>query len=332
MKFNQVYQSNFEENIINLFNYYPAELIEAALLPLLAKENDYCIDEPMNITHIFYAELNDIIQRCLIINQQEQLKCKIKHSKNLRSIIQTLKALVPVAYVFCKVPDHDYANLHVVVSQHEYKPFDEIRKAVDFCLLAYPKITCVVHAYGTIKDLITKGHFYYSNLCTQENCIYQQHTTFTLPLANNQLLENNKIKTATIFFKNIDKAFSFFEGAKRFLKNNEVAMCAFMLQQACEFAYRGLITAYKGKDIKTHDLIILRKHIAIYEPKIMGLIDRRIKKEISLLHLLNEAYVKARYDFGYQITDNQLSILLKYTENLLAGVKKIFEQNLNSKM
>lgn len=327
MKFNQIHKPNFEQDMNSLFNYYPTELIEAALLPLLAKENDYCIDEPMNITHVFYAELNDIIQRCLLQSQQTKLKHN-KNSTDITAIIQLLTTLVPVAYIFCKHPNHTCANLHIVLDQHHYKPFDEIEKAANFSLLAYPKITCTVHAYGTITDRINKGHFYYSNLCVQKNCIYQRKINFDLPLSPAHLWAKNKIYTMSIFTHYIDKAFTFLTGAQRFLKNNETTTSAFMLQQACEFAYRSLIIAFKAKEIKSHDLILLRSNISIYEPQIIGLFHTKIKKEISLLTLLNEAYVKARYDFGYQIGGDQLAVLNDATTNLIEGVKQLFEQYL----
>lgn len=325
MKFNQICQANFERDMNILFDYYPAELIEAALLPLLAKENDYCIDEPMNITHVFYAELNDIIQRCLLQNQQRKLNYQNDVSKRLTLIIHTLTAIIPVAYIFCKHPGHIYANLHVVLDQYQYKSFNELEKAVNFSLLAYPKITCTIHAYSTIYDKMIKGHLYYSNLCSTENCIYQQHTDFHLPKPPIQLLAANRLCTLDIFNQYNDKAFAFFRGAQRFRNNNENTMAAFMLQQTCEFAYRSLVIAFNGKDIKSHDLTELRKHVAIYEPQIMGLFNSKIKKETSLLTLLNETYVKARYDLDYQIGDPELTVLIAATRNLLGGVKRLLE-------
>ncbi len=326
MKVNQIHQLNIEQDMNSLFNYYPAELIEAALLPLLAKENDYYLDEPMNITHVFYAELNDIIQRFLVANQQAKPKTEVDIANEYsKDIIQILTRLVPIAYIFCKAPNHTYASLHIVLNQHEYKPFDEIEKAVNFSLLAYPKITCTIHAYGTITDMIIKGHFYFSNLCVPTNCIYQTDNEFKLPLPNTQFLATKRLNSSQAFTKNLNKATSFLEGAKDFFKKNKDDMVAFMLQQACEFGYRSLIIAFKGKDIKSHDLIVLRKHISIYEPKVIGLLNVKIKKEIALLHLLNEAYVKARYDFTYQIGDDQLLVLVDATNNLLTGVKQLFE-------
>lgn len=329
MKLNKSNVATIERDMISIFNYYPPELIEASLLPLLAKENDYCINEPMNITHVFYAELNEVIQRSLLIYQQEKFKVKTassaKYARNIGEIIQILIAIIPVSYIFCKDPNHKFANLHIVLKQYEYKPFDEIEKAVIFSLLPYPKITCTVHAYGTTTDLIGKGHFYFSNLCVLANCIYQNDNEFKLPLPNAQLLATKKLNSIQVFTKNFTKAISFLDGAKVFQKKNENNMAAFMLQQTCEFAYRSLIMAFKGKDIKSHDLIVLRNQISIYEPQIFDLTKLSHKKEINLLQTLNESYVKARYDFSYQISTSQLLVITNAIENILEGVAHLFE-------
>ncbi len=330
MKLLKIDTNSIACDMISLFNNYPPELIEAALLPLLAKDNDYCINEPMNVTHVFYAELNELMQRSLQFYLQSKFKDGIFHEnhypKSIFEIIQILTVIVPVSYIFCKDPNHKFANLHVVLHKHEYKPFEEIEKAVNFSLIAYPKITCTIHSYGTITDLINKGHFYFSNLCIPTHCIYQNESEYKFIKPDSQILAANNIFTIQLFTKKLNKAVSFFEGAKVFNKKNEDDMVVFMLQQSCEFAYRSLIITFKGKDIKSHDLIILRKQISIYEPQIMGLTKLSLKKEINLLNILNEAYAKARYDSSYHVAPTQLPILFLAIKNIIEGVTKLFNE------
>lgn len=332
MKFKEVSTLNIRQEFNSLFGYYPYELVEAALLPLLAKETDYCIDEPMNITHIFYAELNDIVQRSLIAYHQTHIyhekQLVNENLKELSNIIHTLKEIIPISYIFCKNPEHDYASLTLVLKQHEYKPFNEIQNALSFGLAAYPKITCLVHAYNTMQDLISSGHFYFADLCNSTNCIYQNGNEPALFTTNFNALAESRLQATIVFKQNSHKASNFFAGAKHYIKRRENAMGTFMLQQACEFAYRSLIVAFKDKDIKSHDLIVLRKHVANYEPKIIGSFCPKIKKEVRLLTLLQEAYVKARYDHSFEIDGTQTMVLMNLTDNLIKGVHTLFNQYL----
>ncbi|RZK60026.1 MAG: HEPN domain-containing protein [Pedobacter sp.] len=321
---------NLTQEFNSLFGYYPADLIEAALVALMPASNDE-IDEHSCIQQLFYAELNHIIQGNLLAYQQtrknEQPNSEESEALvNAQAIINILLAIIPVSYVFFQQDILNSGNLTIVLDRHEYKPIDEILEAVNFSLMAYPKITFEVHTYGAMANLISNGHFYYATLCAQKNCIFQKEAQYNLPYPSRVLLAANRLKAANLFNQSRDKAVSFMHGANQYLEHNEYAMAVFMLQQACEFTYRSLILVFKSKNIKSHELVLLRKQLVHYVPQIIGLFHPKPKKEIRLLTLLQEAYIKVRYESTYQVDKEQASELLTATSNLMEGVQAVFEE------
>jgi len=68
MKTNQ----NMISELNSLFSYYPADLIEAALLPLMPTSGNE-INEHTDIQQLFYAELSHIIQGNLLAYQKTSM-------------------------------------------------------------------------------------------------------------------------------------------------------------------------------------------------------------------------------------------------------------------
>lgn len=325
MKPNQLTTDN-KHSLNSLFRYYPADLIEAALCPLLPTE----IGEHTGIQQLFYAELNEIIQDSLVAYQQTAYNkdLDIPASQALadaQAVINILSPLIPMGHVFFQQGELNSGGLIIVLDQYDYKPMDEIQTAVHFSLMAYPKITFEVIAHDTMVDLMSKGHFYYAMTCIQKNCIYKAGAIYGIPLPNLILLAENKTNAIALFKQNRDKSVNFFDGAKRYLTQNENAMAVFMLQQACEFSYRSLIMVFKGRNIKSHELVALRKEAMYHAPQVIGLFHPKPKKELRLLTLLQEAYVKARYEQAYDIDYNQAVSLMEATSNLMRGVQALFE-------
>ncbi|TCC90063.1 HEPN domain-containing protein [Pedobacter frigiditerrae] len=323
---------NLTQEFNSLFSYYPADLIEAALVPLMPASADE-IDEHTAIQQLFYAELTEIIHGNLIAYQQTKANEQANTAENealtdAKSIINILTPIIPIGYVFFQQGKLNSGNLTFVVDRYEYKPIDEVHQAVNFSLMAYPKITFEIHTYGTMVNLISNGHFYYATLCAQKNCIYQKKAHYNLPSPNPVLLAANRLNAAILFKQNSDKALSFMNGAKQYLERNENTMAVFMLQQACEFTYRGLIMVFKGKNIKSHELVMLRKQLTHYAPQVIGLFHPKPKKELRLLTFLQEAYIKARYENAYQIDQEQALELVIATSSLMKGVQTLFDDYL----
>ena len=118
--------------------------------------------------------------------------------------------------------------------------------------------------------------------------------------------------------------FLFFKGACKFANESESTISAFMLQQACELTYRSLLLALRGKQVKCHDLVVLRKHLSHFAPTILGILDADEGKEIALLTSIQDAYIKSRYDQTYKISLNDLVNSISAADKLIQMAQEIF--------
>ncbi|MEJ5995196.1 HEPN domain-containing protein [Pedobacter sp. Du54] len=242
----------------------------------------------------------------------------------LTPVVNFLKEVIPSSYIFRTTASANRTDLIIIMDQYKYKPFDEIHTLLDFAVLGHENINCTVYTYGTIYEFLSKGHLYFSSLCTPKNCVYQSNPNFSLPLLHpekrNELIEKSQV----LFNQNIQKAITFFKGACKFVNESESTISAFMLQQACELTYRSLLLTLRGKQVKCHDLIVLRKHLSHFAPAIIGVLDTEEAKEIALLTSIQEAYIKSRYDQTYKISLNELADSISAADKLIKSAKEIF--------
>ncbi|RYG22300.1 MAG: HEPN domain-containing protein [Chitinophagaceae bacterium] len=258
------------------------------------------------------------------VNTYNLAQQKTPNNFYLSPLIQFLAEVIPSSYIFRNNGATNRTDLIIVMDQYHYKPFDEIHTLLDFALLGHERLNCTVYTYGTIYELLSKGHLFFSNLCTPKNCVYQSNPYFNLPLLHqekrNELVEKSKL----VFNQNMQKAITFFKGACEFANENESTISAFMLQQACELTYRSLLLSLRGKQVKCHDLIVLRKHLRHFAPTIIGILDKDEEKEIALLATIQEAYIKSRYDQTYRISLNELKTSISAADQLIQSAQKIF--------
>lgn len=333
MKINSIHILDYENELTSVFRHYPLELIEASLSALALNTTAFVLEE-LTITQLCMQDLKNSIQRCLLNFQQhhnypEPIIAEEINLKNLQSLVKLFTGFIPIDYIFCNHYKQNNYWLTIVLDQYLYKPLEEVQNLVNFALKNHSNFSCAIFTYGTMVDYINNAHFYYSNLCIEKNCIYQSQPNFILGTPNPTLLAATKLKAKKNFKLYYRKANIFLNSAKDFFTQNEYAMSAFMLQQACEFSFNGIITTFKGKTIKSHDLLILRKHASHYLPSLIGLFHDHPKKEIKILSQIQEAYINARYDEQYQISCEELIVLLTATKKFINDIQFIFKEQFN---
>lgn len=254
-------------------------------------------------------------------------------SKELRLALELIILTVKPEKIFMvKHADHIhpenelYTHLIIIISNKFQRKFLELEPLLDFALLNTFRISFSVHVSGRLSDNFEEGLLFYLMNCIPQNLIYDDGVK-QMPKINLVKLLESKAKAEANFLSNHHVAETFYQNAKHLFNEGKHALSCFMLQQASELSLRALITAFKGIDKKTHSITELMKHVAVIAPQVDLIFPMGTHGDKVLLKLLEEVYIQSRYETGFVITEEQLTILIDRVAHLLELTKAVFEQN-----
>lgn len=263
----------------------------------------------------------------LILQQQPSLSLvSEKHDgPNIDAALRLIVAAVNPERVF--LLGLNPMDLLIIMPDKAQRNFKEYENLIEFALLNQEAITfSVLRSADLLKQLQT-GHLFYSFACISTNIVYDNGTPSNLPPIPDNLTE---LKTVAVlkFEPRFKRAESFLDGAKYHYERHEREIAAFMLQQAAELAFRALILAFTGQDIRTHEISVLRRHCNRCAPQLMEIFAKENESDSQLLRLLDKAYKNARYNLDYEISDNQIELLIRKVMLLQQKIKEAFNEKI----
>ena len=98
---------------------------------------------------------------------------------------------------------------------------------------------------------------------------------------------------------------------------------AFFLHQATESFYNAILLVFSGYKEKDHDIETLGSLASNYSDELLKIFPRDTEELNERFKLLKEAYIRARYDKKYKITEEELLYLTKRVEKLKDVTEKI---------
>jgi HEPN domain-containing protein len=101
-----------------------------------------------------------------------------------------------------------------------------------------------------------------------------------------------------------------------------------MLHQSTEHALRALLFSVTAYNSYNHNLDNLLRHCNYCAPELNKIFPRNTDKEKESFNLLNSAYVHSRYKSNYEISTDDLMLLLDRVDHLQIEVKQFFEERL----
>ncbi len=313
-------ESNLDDEVIK-----PFQLLDDYSLSALEKKLwEFCRSKILiNTTNdsaatavdlMFYDELLKLV---LAFRQKEELELSVmlkpsfsEHTLvSLEGIINVIKHAIPVGVIYNLSRNNDELDLLIVLEKSCTKAYNEFDHVIDLALLGYTSGTCTVHNYGLLNTLINNGHLFYSIACIEPNVVYRKHTDEVFHIDNPQLLVQSKVLAVARFKHGFEKASNFYAGAQYYLASQSFEMAIFMLQQTCELTYRCLLNVLRDKDVKCHSPAVLRKHVKRFAPEVIGVFSEIEIEELTYLQVLEDAYIKSRYNANYSIDYGLISFL-----------------------
>ncbi|WP_202405920.1 HEPN domain-containing protein [Hufsiella ginkgonis] len=223
--------------------------------------------------------------------------------------------------------DDGYTDLLIVIPDKNCPSFEELEAVAEFCTVKGEKISCSLHKSSALTQALSNGHVYLSLVCTKANLIYQDSTA-KLPVLPIGLFGAIVAKATHEFNLGIDKATSFYAGARFHREANDSAMAMFMLQQATESTFRTIAIALYGMERKTHSLRSLKKLNRKLAPQLNEIFPADTEQEERLLKLLEDAYLDARYLADYKIGGDDIQVLMDRVQQVLSTARNVFDERM----
>ncbi len=253
----------------------------------------------------------------------------------LKPVVQFLVATLAPSQIYClnhpsasKDKKDPYIHLCLLIPSRCTTPFMELEPVLEMAGLAHQKLSCSLHQEGNTKDALKKGHLFYTLAFQKEALIYNSGET-VLPEVSPEALLAAKNHLQMIFANYHNKATRFYEMAGILLQKQD-HLALFMLQQATEMIFRGMLLALNGYDKKTHELRSLKKHLHRCAPQLLEIFPDNTLEEQRLLTVLEEAYLQARYGQDFSCNEEDAVLLQERVSALLETAIQIKEKVLHS--
>lgn len=190
-------------------------------------------------------------------------------------------------------------------------------------------ISTIVHDIVFINSQLNKEQYFFSDI-KKEGLILYDSGNFRLEKSI-ELDKKQRYQLAKDDFE------YYMERAKSFKKNYEfnflekdLRIAAFMLHQTTENLYTCILLVFTRYKPNTHKLDELRKLTTPLDKRLIKIFPLSTKEEIERFTLLCEAYVDARYNKTYAITENELRCLAEKIQELTYLTEILCQEKINS--
>lgn len=186
------------------------------------------------------------------------------------------------------------------------------------------RVSCEVETFEKVSKRFKENYYFYADV-RRDGVILYKKSNAELPEPEDLTIER-KLEISEKYFE------TWFKAAKKAYKYSLIAKqegeedyckAAFELQQCIENCYKTIELVYDRYAPKEHHLEILRGRIKVIVPNIYEFFPVETEEQKKDYKYLDEAYLRARYDDTYIVTETQLDYwqgeakrLMEFTEHI----------------
>ncbi len=191
------------------------------------------------------------------------------------------------------------------------------------------RITIIAHDIEHVNNQLKKGQYFFTDIKKEGILLYDSGK---FKLARKKKLDPKQRQSiAKQFFKEwFRNGNEFFERFEEGFNKAQYKNSAFQLHQATESFYKTVLLVFTNYRPKGHYLDSLGSMVCAFSPKFLTVFPMATDEQKKCFDLLNEAYVKARYDSHYKITKEQLEYLADRVKILQRLTKQICREKIES--
>jgi len=254
----------------------------------------------------------------------------------IKPVIQFLVATITPAKIYMMRleagADNERQNtidLLIIMPGKSGITFTELEPILQIACSQHQQVRFSLHDEGTVVDALRNGHVFYSLHCIAANLVYDDKS-LTYPETSPAALATIKQQARQNFDAYFQKAQQFYSTALTIHQSNGSKLVTFMLHQAVELTYRGILQSLNGCSKKTHDIRILMKLSLRCAHQLNTVLEPCIEENSHLIQLLDNAYIDARYEPDYIFDEKYLPLAFEKVALLHTTAKNIIETKLNA--
>ncbi len=211
----------------------------------------------------------------------------------------------------------EVSDLVVFIENKEQKPISDFQELIQERISPIAPLTVNVFTTHYFKSVTDRSEALYFTLILEdaERVYLKEGQEFTVPALPAKFSDR-----AWLVFESFSrKAKSFQTMAKGHVEKGENELTAFFCHQASELSLTALLYAMTGSRDKTHHIARRLGQTRLLNPK--------LSEELfgaEMLVLLEQAYVKSRYNTSFRVSEEQAAELVEKTGELIALVEETF--------
>ena len=188
-------------------------------------------------------------------------------------------------------------------------------------------VTFIVHSLDDVNQKLELGRYFFTDILRDGAVLFSEPgISFVKP---QPLTPATALSETEEYFEEwMKSADELLETANFTRGRGFTKKSAFLLHQASEALYIGLMLVLTLHSPKAHNLVHLRKLTEPLVPRLAEVWPHETKFEKRCFELLRAAYVKARYSKHYKITDEELAYLTQRIALLRDIVREACEERL----
>ena len=225
------------------------------------------------------------------------------------------------------ISDYDFL---VVTKDNPDKTYTQENVIMNRAEKINPPVNLEIHDIDYINKGLEIGEYFFVDIVKEGILLYDKETVqFVEP---RELTNVEKKQKAQRYFDTwFPQMNKFLKTAKFNLGEGDFNVGAFQLHQSTESLYYATLLVFTDYKPKTHNLWKLRKKTKPYSEELFSIFRAETdKKEEHLFDLLKRGYIDARYRTDYEITRQELIILIERVALMGPVVEKICKQKIDS--
>ena len=180
------------------------------------------------------------------------------------------------------------------------------------------RVNFIVHTIHHVNQMLAERRFFFMDIL-KEGYLLHDSKRFLLARPPKELEPELMLRISEEYFKDwMDRGDRRFRGAEFQQSDGGLNDAAFDLHQSAERYITCLLLVETGYRPKEHDMERLLKQAAGFDKEFNSVFPRHNKAERHLFDLLRRAYVDARYNKSYTITEQELNTLSERVQELKA--------------